>query len=134
MPMTYNQRLERWTHGAISDEIVKLGNLPEENINKPGSEFYKCLVRIASIVRGAGRPFMEPARALALIEIAVEIYPSITKKEIYRQWRNAWKFAEPRVPAWSEVQQVAEGEPEELPMPSYHWTRPKGGNNEDCPF
>lgn len=83
-----------WSEAGIEKELKKLANLPEENINKPGSVFSICLLKIASIVKGSGADHFYSSEALEMIKKACP--PDIKPKEIERQWKRAMKVAEPR--------------------------------------
>ena len=89
-------RDQRWTETAVSGELQKLANLSEEeNINKSDSTFFACLLKIAAIVKGTGRSFMSPDEALSQIQDVCS-YAWLKEKEIKRQWKNAYKLANPR--------------------------------------
>ncbi len=86
-----------WVDAAMSGELKKLEKLSEdENINKPGSTFFACLLKIGAIVKGAGQPFISYDDALTRVKDACKGHSWVKEKEIERQWRNAWKFAKPR--------------------------------------
>lgn len=90
-----NAELDRlWTESAIESELKQLANLPEQNINKPGSVFSICLLKLASIAKGSG------ARHVGTDSLRVSIHAAcpdyIKPKEIDRQWQRALKVATPR--------------------------------------
>ena len=86
-----------WVDAALAGELKKLEDLTEEdNINKPSSTFFACLLKIAAIAKGAGQPFMTPPEVLSRIKTACSGHAWLQEKEIERQWRNAWKLANPR--------------------------------------
>ena len=91
------KRDRMWTDSAIAGELKKLEDLTEEeNINKPGSVFFACLLKIGAIVKGTEQPFITYDEALSQIKDACKGHSWLKEKEIERQWRNAWKFAKPR--------------------------------------
>ena len=62
-------RDQAWVETAISGELKKLEELSEdENINKPGSAFFACLLKIGAIVKGTGQPFITYEDALTRIK------------------------------------------------------------------
>lgn len=83
-----------WAETAMQLELKKLGNLPDENINKPGSTFSICLLKLASIVKGSGSSHFFQNEVLQMIIKAAPSY--IKEKEITRQWNRAYKVAKPR--------------------------------------
>lgn len=90
-------RDQLWMTAALQGELDKLAQLPEgENINKADSSFYASLVKIAAILKGTGRMYAGPSETLDAIKTACQVYPWLQEKEIERQWRNAYNFAEPR--------------------------------------
>jgi hypothetical protein len=91
------KRDRAWAEAALAGELKKLEDLEEdENINKPGSAFFACLLKICAIVKGTGQPFITYDEALTRIKDACKGHTWLKEKEIERQWKNAWKFAEPR--------------------------------------
>lgn len=91
------KRDRAWTETAIAGELKKLEDLTEdENINKPGSAFFACLLKIEAVVKGSGQPFITDDEALSRIKDACKGHTWLKEKEIERQWKNTWKFAEPR--------------------------------------
>ena len=92
-----DKRDRSWTETAIAGELKKLADLPEEeNINKPSSTFFACLLKIGAIVKGTGQAFISFDDALSRIKTACGGHTWLEEKEIERQWRNAWKLANPR--------------------------------------
>lgn len=86
-----------WAAAALQGELAALANLPsDENVNKDDSIFYASLVRIAAVVKGSGRTSIPPGEALAAVQDACSMYPWLEPKEIARQWRNAYNYADPR--------------------------------------
>ena len=91
------RRDRAWTETAIVGELKKLEDLPEEeNINKPGSGFFACLLKIGAIVKGTGQSSVSYEDVLSRIKEACKGHSWLKEKEIERQWRNAWKLANPR--------------------------------------
>ena len=91
------KRDRTWTNSAVAGELKKLEDLTEdENINKPGSSFFACLLKIGAIVKGTGQPFITYEGALEQIKDACKGHSWLKEKEIERQWRNAHKLANPR--------------------------------------
>ena len=71
-----------WSKKAIQSELAAIGRLHGDNPHRPDSEFWKCLIRIASILKGSGRAHYSPAR----VRTAVLSYaPSTLKTKGNRQ-------------------------------------------------
>jgi hypothetical protein len=77
---------------AIQGELRQLGQDPHENINKPQSGFFACLIRLASIGKAAGIP---PGHFVPHIWARAQT-PHRRFRDVERQWRNAWQMAVPR--------------------------------------
>jgi len=91
------KRDRSWTETAIDGELKKLEYLTEdENINKPGSTFFSCLLKIGAVLKGTGQPFITYDAALTRIKDACKEHTWLKEREIERQWKNAWKLANPR--------------------------------------
>ena len=81
---------------AIAGELDTLGNLPQENINKPHSAFFACLIRLASVGKAAAIP---PGQFVPHIWHAAQASAGESRRpfrDVERQWRNAWHMAVPR--------------------------------------
>lgn len=90
-------RDQLWAQAALAGELEKLANLPEgENVNKADSPFFASLVKIAAVIKGSGREHVSASEALVAILDACSSYNWLKEKEIERQWRNAYNFADPR--------------------------------------
>lgn len=86
-----------WSNAVIVGELEALaGGLEDDNINKADSLFFASLVRIAAVVKGSGQAFIGPDAALDAVQSACAVYPWLTPKEVERQWKNAYKLADPR--------------------------------------
>jgi hypothetical protein len=91
------KRDRAWAEAALAGELKKLEDLEEDaNINKPGSAFFACLLKIGAIVKGTGQSFITYDEALTRIKDACKEHSWLKEKEIERQYRNAWKLANPR--------------------------------------
>lgn len=53
----------KWAETAVKRELEAIGRLHGDNPHLPDSEFWACLIRIASVIKGSGRPFIAPSRA-----------------------------------------------------------------------
>lgn len=84
----------QWAAAAIDAELKVLASLPDENINKPGSTFSVCLLKIASVLKGSGRSHFSTVETVDRIKAAC---PDIREKEVERQWRRAYDKAQPRL-------------------------------------
>jgi hypothetical protein len=51
-----------WSKSAIRAELAAIGRLHGDNPHRPDSEFWKCLIRIASVIKGSGRAHFSPSR------------------------------------------------------------------------
>ena len=91
------QRDLLWAQAALDGEIEKLATLSDdENINKADSAFFASLVKIAAVVKGSGREHLGPNVVLEAIKDACSSYPWLKEREIERQWKNAYNYADPR--------------------------------------
>lgn len=90
-------RDQRWTQAAIEGELNKLpDSIASEDINKAESPFFASLIKIAAVVKGSGQPFLSPDQVLEVVKAACNDQKWLREKEIERQWKNAYKLAEPR--------------------------------------
>jgi hypothetical protein len=90
-----NDNAELWAETAVTNELTTLARLPKQNINKPGSPFYVCLLKIASIVKGG---YLREYEALNGIKRSCAALTWIPQDEIDYQWRRAYQRAKPRHP------------------------------------
>ncbi len=90
------QRDKAWIDSVLSKELTALANLPEENHSKGGSEFFNCLLRIASASKGTGRLYYTKTAVFNSVLKVCEKHSGLSVKEVNRQLRNAWKHATPR--------------------------------------
>jgi hypothetical protein len=91
------KRDRAWAESAIAGELRKLEELAEdENVNKASSTFFACLLKIGAIVKGTGQPFVSYEEVLSRLKDACKEHTWVKEKEIERQWRNAWRLANPR--------------------------------------
>jgi hypothetical protein len=51
-----------WSKKAIQEELRAIGRLHGDNPHRPDSEFWKCLIRMASVLKGSGRAHYSPSR------------------------------------------------------------------------
>jgi len=65
-----------WSKKAIQSELAVIGRLHGDNPHRPDSEFWKCLVRMASVLKGSGRAHYSPSR----VRTAVLSYAPSTLK------------------------------------------------------
>jgi len=61
------KRDRQWAITAVQRELEAIGKLHGDNPHRPDSEFWKCLIRIASVLKGSGRDSIPPARVKAAI-------------------------------------------------------------------
>lgn len=60
-------RDRQWSITAVQRELEAIGRLHGDNPHRPDSEFWACLIRIASVLKGSGRAHIPPARVKAAI-------------------------------------------------------------------
>jgi hypothetical protein len=51
-----------WSKKAIQEELRAIGRLHGDNPHRPDSEFWKSLIRMASVLKGSGRAHFTPSR------------------------------------------------------------------------
>lgn len=56
------QRDRQWAIAAVQRELEAISRLHGDNPHRPDSEFWKSLIRIASVLKGSGRAHIPPAR------------------------------------------------------------------------
>ena len=57
----------KWAETAVRRELEAIGRLHGDNPHRPDSEFWACLIRIASVVKGSGRQHIAPAQVRSAI-------------------------------------------------------------------
>lgn len=91
-----DQRDKKWIDAVLSAELTNLSRLPAENHSKEGSEFFNCLLRIASACKGSGCRHHPKTAVFQTVLRVCQQHTSLSVKETNRQLRNAWKHAAPR--------------------------------------
>lgn len=83
---------------SINSELVSIGSLPVHNINKSGSELFGAMVRIASLGKTGGLNSGKLGAAVVDAAIAWDKANGgkVQHREVWRQWRRAWNYAQPR--------------------------------------
>lgn len=65
--MTDDERDREWAITAISGEIQNISQIYGENPHKPDSDYWKALIRIASVLKGSGKRHIQPGRVLTAV-------------------------------------------------------------------
>lgn len=88
-----------WFTNAVDSELQNLANIPDENPNRPGSQFSICLIKLASLVNGS-EGILSPDEIENAIKAALpQPYEArLSEKDLQRQWKRALQNAKPRQP------------------------------------
>lgn len=89
-------RLEAWSRAIVAAEMNTLGSLPEENPNKPGSEMFASMLRIASVAKAIKARSSDYLPGIFIALSRNQSTKSLPGREVERQWNNAWMKADPR--------------------------------------
>lgn len=90
------ERYYQWAIRAAGKELTALRSLQDSKIGKPGSPYSVALIKIASILKGAGKQ-INPEQAFTVIcENTTHLH--IKPREARRMWIRAMKNARPRFP------------------------------------
>lgn len=97
--MTEQERDALWAKQAINAELARIATCHDDNPHRPDSEYWKALIRIASIVKGTGKPHFQPTRIVS--EIHRQSPSSLRlkgnrQKDIDYLWSRAFNAAKPR--------------------------------------
>jgi hypothetical protein len=57
-----SQQDRLWAETAVKRELEAIGRLHGDNPHRSDSEFWACLIRIASVIKGSGRQHVAPDR------------------------------------------------------------------------
>jgi len=58
---------KQWAVAAIRGELDQIARCADESAHKPNSEWWRSVVRIASILKGSGKAHIAPGRVRAAI-------------------------------------------------------------------
>ena len=58
--MNDSERDRQWAVTAVTNELDNIARCTAENAHKPGSEWWACVLRIASVIKGSGRQHISP--------------------------------------------------------------------------
>jgi hypothetical protein len=98
--VTSDERDRLWAEAAIREELKKVGRCAGDNAHRPDSEFWKCIIRIASVVKGSGRAYVSPdAIRAAVIDHAppsLRVKGNSKEAGITYLWGRAYNKAYPR--------------------------------------
>ena len=61
---------KQWAVTAVKRELEAIERTGDENPHRPDSEFWACLIRIASVLKGSGRKHIDPNR----VRVAIHRY------------------------------------------------------------
>jgi len=92
-----NDRHYFWAIKSIGGEILDLKKMEPHKIGKPGSPYSISILKIASILRGAGKDLI-PEQVFSSITDATK-HLFIKEREARRIFERALRNAKPRYPA-----------------------------------
>jgi hypothetical protein len=83
---------------AIEREIANMPTLPYSKVGHPRSALYASMVRIASLAKlgGLNQGTVGAAVVAGAMAWAAVYKATPPPRELWRQWRNAYRFASPR--------------------------------------
>jgi len=94
---TKDDRLYWWALAATGREIGEMSLLTDSKVGKPGSPYSIGILKICSILKGAGKG-IDPGPTYLLMRYATaRLY--VPEKESMRMWARAMRTAVPRYPA-----------------------------------
>lgn len=88
-------RQTRWAIQAITSELRQLETMPDHKVGKPGSPYSICLIKIASIVKGAGAGNINMTGLLEMVQEKSK-HLHVPERESMRMFNRAMKNAIPR--------------------------------------
>lgn len=100
--MDESEKSRQWAQKAIQSELKAISGIHGENPHKPSSEYWKCLVRLASVLKGAGKSHFQPSQVLTAVlrETPSDMhFKGNREKDIAYLFSRAYKLAHPRFPA-----------------------------------
>lgn len=93
-----NERDKQWSQTAVRGELRNISACHGDNPHRPDSEWWKCVIRLASVLKGSGKQYFTPSNVL--IDILHESPYLCTKGEnakiIPYLWGRAMNQANPR--------------------------------------
>jgi len=92
-----NDRHYFWAIKAISSEILELRSQPIHKIGKPGSPYSISILKIASILRGAGKDLIPDQVFSSVTDATAHMF--IKEREAKRIFDRALRIAKPRYPS-----------------------------------
>lgn len=97
--MTQDERDREWARTAIYGELQSIASIHDDNPHKPDSDYWKSLIRIASILKGSGKRYIQPSQVLAAVlrETSPTLrYKGNKEKDITYLFGRAMNRANPR--------------------------------------
>lgn len=87
-----------WAESAIEREFDRIVKLHDDNPHKQDSEWFKSVCRLAGIVKGSGRRYIQPSAVLVDLQ---KLSPRLKTKQpkdktINYLWGRAYRLATPR--------------------------------------
>jgi len=89
-----------WALKAAGREIVEMRAITDSKVGKPGSPYSVSILKICSILKGAGRD-LDPAQTFGVMREATS-HLHVSEREAMRMWGRAMRTARPRFPAANE--------------------------------
>lgn len=99
--MDESDKRREWAKTAIQNELKTLSGIHDENAHKPSSEYWKCLLRLGSVLKGAGKSHFTPSQVLTAVlrETSPHMqFKGDRNKDITYLFGRAYNVAQPRFP------------------------------------
>lgn len=82
-----------WAENYLNEILNDLHSLPIHNVCKPGSQFFICLLKICSLIKGSHLGYRQTLQQVQ----AACIGHSLTEKDIEYQFKRAYQRAKPLI-------------------------------------
>jgi len=95
--MNKDDRDYSWAITALGNELNELEQIRDSKVGKPGSPYSIALIKIASIVKGAGAGYLPGGIVFhSLRQASCQL--GVPEREAMRMWSRAMQKALPRFP------------------------------------
>lgn len=92
-----NERDYSWAITALANELRVMEQITDRKIGKPGSPYAISMIRIASILNGAGKGYFHNGMVFHSIRLAT-CHLGVPERTAMRVFTRALKMAYPRFP------------------------------------
>lgn len=92
-----NERDYSWAITALGQELQAMEQIEDGKVGKPGSPYSISLLKIASIIKGAGAGYLPAGICYHSMRQATQ-HLGVSEREAMRMFGRAMKNARPRFP------------------------------------